>query len=360
MAQLQARYPNASLIAEFVTVHQEHLVVRALVQVGGIPLATGMAAATDIEQAEDRAKIRALAALGIGGFATSASPQSSTHSISPATSLPPSHFSPPSNLSSANLALSDASIAATPSEDVPQLSTSLASGVSASASGSSDIALTQPSTSSSTSHFQPLPSSDPAQSEVIPSPLPVPELPMSELPNVTNSADFSASFATRNQTEFSDPESSNPEFDRTEYEFSYEPEEQPDRYEPDMNLHSEVGSISESGLPSLDSIETTPPISKPASSAEPTKATATGKGKTTKRKAENTEIAPSTAGENDRSEEIARIGLEMKRLGWTTEQGRNYLKRTYGKRSRQELDDSELIDFLRYLEAQVSPSESPF
>jgi hypothetical protein len=81
--------------------------------------------------------------------------------------------------------------------------------------------------------------------------------------------------------------------------------------------------------------------------------------KTTKRKTEPIE-APQPSGEADRSEEIAKIGLEMKRLGWTTEQGRNYLKRTYGKRSRQELDDAELIDFLRYLEFQPSPSESPF
>lgn len=55
-----------------------------------------------------------------------------------------------------------------------------------------------------------------------------------------------------------------------------------------------------------------------------------------------------------------KIGIEMKRLGWSTEQGREYLKRTYGKRSRQELNDAELLDFLRYLETQPSPMQTPF
>ena len=42
--------------------------------------------------------------------------------------------------------------------------------------------------------------------------------------------------------------------------------------------------------------------------------------------------------------------LEMKRLGWTKEQGRDYLLGTYGKRSRLHLTDEELLEFWRYLE----------
>ena len=52
---------------------------------------------------------------------------------------------------------------------------------------------------------------------------------------------------------------------------------------------------------------------------------------------------------------IARSDEELKRLGWTSEQGRNYLLETYGKRSRQLLSDGELLEFLRYLEKQPSP-----
>ncbi len=38
--------------------------------------------------------------------------------------------------------------------------------------------------------------------------------------------------------------------------------------------------------------------------------------------------------------------------GWTSEQGREYLERTYGKRSRHQLTDEELMSFLLYLEDQ--------
>lgn len=57
----------------------------------------------------------------------------------------------------------------------------------------------------------------------------------------------------------------------------------------------------------------------------------------------------------DFSEIIARSNLELKRLGWTSEQGRNYLLQTYGKRSRQLLSDDQLIEFLAYLEQQPNP-----
>ncbi|PSP16413.1 MAG: hypothetical protein BRC58_09240 [Cyanobacteria bacterium QS_8_64_29] len=59
----------------------------------------------------------------------------------------------------------------------------------------------------------------------------------------------------------------------------------------------------------------------------------------------------------DFSDLIARTDVELKRLGWTRERGRDYLLNTYGKRSRQLLSESELTAFLRYLEAQPSPEE---
>ena len=58
----------------------------------------------------------------------------------------------------------------------------------------------------------------------------------------------------------------------------------------------------------------------------------------------------------DFSEIIARSNAELKRLKWTTEQGREYLIRTYGKRSCQVLSDEELLEFLRYLESLPTPS----
>lgn len=298
MTQLQARYPAASLIAEFVTLHQENFVVRALVQVGGTTLATGMAAAADIEQAEDRAKLRALNALGVGSFAASLPTPTPSYPLS-STPIATTDFVAPDH--------------SRPTAEAPE---------------------------AIVTNLPPLPSIAPLSQEPT-TPLPAANSPLS----FTTPASF---------TPLPQPE---PEVDRPEYELSYEPE--PDD-EPEI---APLPDIELPPVPSSFSLDAPdpelPPLSDPE--IEPAKPAApTGKGKSTRRKSENTEIAPPSTGENDRSEEIAKIGLEMKRLGWTTEQGRNYLKRTYGKRSRQELDDSELIDFLRYLEAQVSPSESPF
>ena len=51
-----------------------------------------------------------------------------------------------------------------------------------------------------------------------------------------------------------------------------------------------------------------------------------------------------------------RTDVEIKRLGWTKEQGRDFLLQTYGKRSRLHLTDQELMDFLHYLESQSNPT----
>ena len=39
----------------------------------------------------------------------------------------------------------------------------------------------------------------------------------------------------------------------------------------------------------------------------------------------------------------------IRRLGWTKDQGKNYLQAKYGKRSRLHLTDKQLLDFLYYL-----------
>lgn len=45
------------------------------------------------------------------------------------------------------------------------------------------------------------------------------------------------------------------------------------------------------------------------------------------------------------------ILFEMNRLGWSIEQGRAYLQQTYNKRSRQELTNTEMTQFLHYLKS---------
>ncbi|MCY7321436.1 MAG: hypothetical protein LH660_06445, partial [Phormidesmis sp. CAN_BIN36] len=71
-AQLRSQYPTGALTSELVQVYEGQFVVRALVQVGTAILATGMAAAEQIEVAEDRARVRAMEVLGIAPMVSSA------------------------------------------------------------------------------------------------------------------------------------------------------------------------------------------------------------------------------------------------------------------------------------------------
>ncbi len=61
LAQFQARYPNASLLSQLLTIHQGRFVVQVSVQIENVIRATGMAAAETIELAEDSARLRAIA-----------------------------------------------------------------------------------------------------------------------------------------------------------------------------------------------------------------------------------------------------------------------------------------------------------
>ena len=61
--------------------------------------------------------------------------------------------------------------------------------------------------------------------------------------------------------------------------------------------------------------------------------------------------APASAAPLDMSDALARIDTLMKQLRWTRTQGSQHLQATYGKRTRPELTDEELMEFLRYLEA---------
>ncbi|MCC5597963.1 hypothetical protein [Nostoc favosum] len=50
------------------------------------------------------------------------------------------------------------------------------------------------------------------------------------------------------------------------------------------------------------------------------------------------------------SELVGKTDLEMYRLGWTEDQGREHLLKYYGKRSRLLLTEEELDNFLLYLQ----------
>jgi hypothetical protein len=75
----------------------------------------------------------------------------------------------------------------------------------------------------------------------------------------------------------------------------------------------------------------------------------TTKTSTTKRKKKTEPI--------DLSDVIAKTDVEMERLNWTPQQGREYLINTYGKRGRTLLTEEELLDFLQYLESIPTQTE---
>ncbi len=69
---------------------------------------------------------------------------------------------------------------------------------------------------------------------------------------------------------------------------------------------------------------------------------------------------------NQTDAEMQRLGwiinqtdAEMQRLGWTKLQGREFLQRSYGVRSRLLLTEEELDDFLLYLQLSDTPVPIP-
>ncbi|MCC5599961.1 hypothetical protein [Nostoc favosum] len=55
------------------------------------------------------------------------------------------------------------------------------------------------------------------------------------------------------------------------------------------------------------------------------------------------------------SELVGKTDLEMYRLGWTEDQGREHLWKYYGVRSRLQLTEEELDNFLLYLQLCDTP-----
>ncbi|MGJ3245390.1 MAG: hypothetical protein ACFE0I_04865 [Elainellaceae cyanobacterium] len=277
LAQFQARYPMGSLISEYVAVHEEQYVVRALVQIGGVSLASGLAAASDIELAEDRAKVRALEALGISPSSISQVPNVSLESSVPLQSRP----------------LVDHSILGRSSSNPPAVQPTQVP------SGSNPEGFTATKT---TPFYQ-----------------------------------FGRSSAERSPTEPDIPDISSP-------------------------ISSSASQAVSPPQPERQSAPTAPIAN--TSEAE---STAPQSSKKSKRKSGVEEADPSRMTKQDSSTDItkridlsdaiAKTSVELKRLGWNEVQGRQHLQKAYGKRSRQQLSDTELLDFLEFLESQPSPSE---
>ena len=67
------------------------------------------------------------------------------------------------------------------------------------------------------------------------------------------------------------------------------------------------------------------------------------------------EVAPPVTAPVDLSDAIAQSNVLMKQLGWTKKQGVAHLQANYGKRTRAELTDQELMEFLEHLQTLAEP-----
>lgn len=265
-SQFQAHYPTGSLSAELVQIHEGYYIVKATVQVGGVTLATGLSAAATIEQAEDRARLRALAVLGIEPALEEHSQAHLLEQSSDDHRLPqsPNAAFEDSELSKWSLPAADARPAA--------------------------------------------------------------------------GANPAPAYLTVNRQQ-------------------REPQ-------PDLDLEYAASSSEEAALPTRSPSPQANGRSKlPTSSSEFPAAdlfTATANPGASEGKTLQQPSEPPPAAPLDLSDIIAQTSVELKRLGWTNAQGRTHLQQTYGKRSRQQLTDEELLDFLNYLQSQPSETEPSF
>jgi hypothetical protein len=268
LTQFRIRYPQGSLISELVQIDRGKYVVKALVQVEGVILATGLAAAETIEQAEDRARSRALAVLAFNSE-TTIHPESTPKEIPTAPTI--------------------ASIE-------PEANESVASWIE---TDSPNISLSQ----KRDRQEEELTKNNLVFSDAMDSP--------SDLAIDTPLPEHKVTSESRGKKRGKNPPES-------------------------LALISETPLERETQINSAQS-ELEFKNSLPESNSSLIQ-------------------APSNINMGDVPIElIDKSDLELKRLGWTKEQGRDFLVQTYGKRSRHLLTDLELQDFIEYLQSQPTP-----
>lgn len=279
--QFRVRYPKGCLISEFVATDHGKYIVRSLVILEGVTLATGLAAADTVELAEDQARTRALAVLDIStSTGETVIPSTTPETSTLATSQPQATFAqdtwkpfqqntlfpdtteattPPPSFSEPNIA-AYSPLVSSEENATPFVHEFHSPGVTKTTAEDSPEIETPP-------FLEPLPDIEPIASSFSPSSEEMGNFPIGASPLMS----------------------------------------EPDYLPTSIEASNDTTAI--------------PPISEPA----------------------------------DLSDVIARTNVELRRLGWTTEQGRDYLKRTYGKSSRQQLSDEQLLEFLHYLEFQPTP-----
>ncbi len=395
-AQFQTRYPSGGLVTELLTIHDGNYVVKALVNVGDRAIATGMAAAPTIEAAEDQARLRALQVFNqlSNPIALTESPALTPQFLPPGLPLQPSlpnpaaanisvsphlhaataaSISPPPNVAANTATSHDAQ--SDPSPVVP-VSMNGAAGMASTPSASAPQPIASPAAQpakvkDSTSSNSPTTSvADPSDWSVD-----LPTAPDSTLPTNFSITSVSAKPSPKPVADLYAAATEESEEDAPQ---PWEPSFTPDLNQPEssnfavQNDHSSDDTSDDRQAipffgddplePDFPAEDFAPPMAdEAAASAKATKTKPPKSAKSTKTSLAKTAANPAPVNQVvDRSDEIAQIDVEMRRLGWSKQDGRKHLEETYNKRSRQQLTDDELLAFLAYLQTQPSPSQSPF
>ncbi|WP_392531346.1 hypothetical protein [Nostoc sp. C117] len=297
LAQFQSLYPKGNLISELVQIFQGKYIVRASVQIEGVTRATGMAAAETVEAAEDQARNRALIVLGI----TNAPQESVTFISNP--------ISPPQLNSSLNTkgGFSEPTYSSTKNEDF----------VGSQWSVVSDKEISMPPSIGRNIKPEVLKSSNEQYENTTILPL------ASEIRNTSTNDTYSQDLGQQ---------------------FTVTPNQELEFAPPVENLEvtsdNQVDNQTFLGSSANNVTPFTPRSYSPQENADIP--SVTGKRK---KKAEPVDL----------SDVIAKTDVELQRLGWTPEQGREHLIQTYNKRGRTLLTEEELHGFLKYLQSQPDP-----
>jgi hypothetical protein len=353
--QLQSRFPGSSLVADLVQIQGAVFVVKAVVSMGGTVLATALSAADSVEVAEDQARLRVLGFLG----------------VVPVSALNLENLAVLSKAPDRDVHLPIQSAIAEPAQ-IPTLPTTdfpLADGFSVTPASPSKPTVRE---TSATPDFEaPLtldeltqlpgivkgikPKSGVKQSGVKQS-----EVKQSEVKQPQ-----AAYTAASLPSDFADLDGNDSEAANLE-KIALPDDDVPNSA--DYSLGYNLDSTDYSELSENDGEYSTPllPIAEPeaiapAPSPKP-KPSPSKNGRKTIGEAEKA-IAPNMSADameqadqpDDLSSLIALTDVEMDRIGWTKLEGRDYLKQTYGKATRQKLEVDELLDFLNYLRALPSP-----
>lgn len=275
LAKFRDRYPQGSLISKLVQIDRGNFIVKVSIKVENITLVTALAGASNVEAAEDEARIRALEALCL-----------EQHTASPvsAPEFPK------------NIAAVKSKQTLVENLEIPEHkeTNKVARLTETETQSSANFASTN--TVSNSSHV----ASQPQISE----PEMVTARSAQDSPNLFEgtfaSPSNSSSIANHQHTSIQTAEETNEETNTVSFEFADQP-------------------INESP------IESSPVIEKGVSA------------------------------DFDFTQVKQKTDIEIARLGWTRDDGREFLQSRYGKRSRLHLKNEELQEFLSYLEQLPTP-----